>query len=326
MNRKQKFLAQFNDVISESLWGVDIGKIPHLGQMIGIGYDDRSEISRGSVLRNLCEMMQIQIGAQGWNYEDWVGEFYPRGSKPAEFLDLYVRAFDTVEIDSTFYAIPSETSIKSWANRAPAGFTYSLKLPQQITHENRLQDCAGILGQFCQRARGLGGKLAAVLIQLPPDFSPRSWQAFEKFIPQLPCEIRFAVEFRDRAWVSQPWVDKVLDLLAGHNVALALVDSKWIPRELSLQLVDRPSANFSYLRWMGPRVLTQFKHVQINRDRELKQWAEALDKLRGQVEHVYGYFNNHYQGHSPASCNQFKRLIGQAVVEPDALVLQPSLF
>jgi len=271
-------------------------------------------------------MADTYIGAQGWNYEDWVGTFYPRGSRTAELLDLYVKAFETVEIDSTFYAIPSEASIKSWVKRAPAGFSYSLKLPQQITHENRLHNSAEILEQFCQRVRGLGEKLASVLIQLPPDFSPRAWQAFENFIPILPPDIRFAVEFRDSAWVVAPIADKLLDLLAKHNVALALVDSKWIPRELSFQLVDRPTAKFSYLRWVGPRILTEFSRVQINRDRELEEWAEAWRNLRNRVEVVYGYFNNHYQGHSPASCNQFKKLIGQPVVEPEALISQPSLF
>jgi len=273
---------------------------------------------------------EIRIGAQGWNYEDWIGPFYPRGTRAADLLDVYVKAFDTVEVDSSFYAIPSEASVKSWAGRAPEGFVYSLKLPRQITHEERLRDCGEVLEQFCQRARVLGEKLGPVLIQLPPDFSPRSWAAFEKFIPLLPGDIRFAVEFRDRAWVTEPVVGRVLPLLDGHKVALALVDSQWIARELSFRLIDRlqdrSPAPFAYVRWMGLRELTEFSRVQINRDRELNEWAKAFAALRRRVETIYGYFNNYYQGHSPASANQFKRLVGQPVVEPEALVAQPSLF
>jgi len=275
-------------------------------------------------------MGEVHIGAQGWNYDDWVGAFYPRGTRAADSLDLYVKAFDTVEADSTFYAIPSEATVKSWASRAPDGFTFSLKLPRQITHEQRLRDCAEVLEQFCQRARELGEKLGSVLVQLPPDFSPRSWAAFEKFIPLLPPDIRFSVEFRDRGWVTAPMADRVLGLLGEHKVALALVDSKWIARELSFQLVnllqDRPAAPFAYLRWMGLQELTEFSRVQINRDREFKEWADAVAIVRQRVEVVYGYFNNHYQGHSPASANQFKRLIGEPIVEPDSLIAQPSLF
>lgn len=269
---------------------------------------------------------EIHIGAQGWNYDDWVGPFYPRGTRAGDYLDVYAKAFDTVEIDSTFYAIPSENSVASWLKRAPAGFTYSLKLPQEITHVNRLQESADVLARFCDRVRPLGEKLALILIQLPPDFSPRSLPAVESFLPLLPGDLRFAIEFRDRHWLGDEMGEFVLDLLTAHRVALTLTDSKWIPRELMFRLVDRPTTECSYVRWLGPRELTVFSHVQINRDRELQQWADAFKVLAANTRQIFGYFNNHYQGHSPASCNQFKRLIGQPVVEPDALNAQPSLF
>jgi uncharacterized protein YecE (DUF72 family) len=273
---------------------------------------------------------EIRIGTQGWNYEDWVGPFYPRGAKAADFFDLYASVFDTVEIDSTFYAIPSEASIVAWRRRAPQGFVYALKLPQEITHLQRLCDCEEVLERFCERARGLEEKLGAVLIQLPPDFSPRSWNALESFIPLLPSRLRFAVEFRDDSWLGEEFCERTLGLLNSHGVALALVDSKWIPREVSTRLAERmkgrSGVDFSYVRWMGPRVLTEFSRIQINRDREMAEWAAAFEILRGGVGTIYGYFNNHYQGHSPGSANLFKRLIGQAVVEPESLVKQPSLF
>lgn len=271
-------------------------------------------------------MCEVRIGAQGWNYDAWVGAFYPPGTRATEYLDLYCRAFDTVEIDSTFYAIPSEASITSWSTRAPEDFRYSLKLPREITHERRLDECDDLLNRFCDRVRGLGNRVASVLIQLPPDFSPHSYQLLERFVPLLPADIKFAVEFRDRSWIGEEFCERILDLFVKHGVALTLADSKWIPREVSLSLIDRPTAPFAYVRWMGPRVLSNFSRVQINRDRELAQWAAAFATLQRRVDAIYGYFNNHYQGHSPASCNQFKRLIGQPVVEPDALVVQPLLF
>lgn len=269
---------------------------------------------------------KVHLGTQGWNYQDWVGPFYPRGSRASEFLDLYARVFETVEIDSSFYAIPSEASVKSWRKRAPAGFTYSLKLPQQITHEQHLRDSEDALERFCQRALELGDTLAMVLIQLPPDFSPRAWPSLESFIHLLPSEIRFAVEFRDQSWLVEPMLDQVLKLFAKREVALALVEGQWVQRGLWFQILDRPTSPLAYVRWMGPRDLTDFSRVQINRDRELAEWAEAFDFLCQRVEAVYGYFNNHFQGHSPASCNHFKRLIGQPVIEPESLISQPSLF
>lgn len=269
---------------------------------------------------------EVRVGAQGWNYEDWVGPFYPRGTRAADFLDLYARAFETVEVDSTFYAVPSAAAIKSWRARAPEGFTYSLKLVREITHQERLRDCGDRLERFCERVRPLGDRLALILIQMPPDFSPRSLAALERFLPLLPADLRFALEVRDRGWLGEETGERLLALLGAHRVALALTDGKWIPRETMLGLVDRPTAPFAYLRWLGPRELTDFSRVQRDRDRELRAWAAAVAVLRRHVAVTYGYFNNHFQGHSPASCNQFKRLIGRPVVEPEALITQPSLF
>jgi len=273
---------------------------------------------------------EIHIGTQGWNYDDWVGPFYPRGTRAEDYLDLYVKAFDTVEIDSTFYAIPSIAAIRSWHKRAPEGFTYSLKLTQEITHQNRLHDSQQVLLRFCERARGLGDKLALILIQMPPDFSPLAFSALENFLPWLPGDLRFAMEFRDRAWLNRKNGERLLLTLRDHRVALALTDSKWIPRELLFRLIDRLDRwaikDFAYVRWLGPRELTDFSRVQINRDQELTGWAEAFDKLRRHVKQTVGYFNNHFSGHSPASCNQFKKLIDLPTVEPDWLNPQPSLF
>jgi uncharacterized protein YecE (DUF72 family) len=275
-------------------------------------------------------LSEVHIGAQGWNYDDWVGPFYPRGARPGDYPDLYVKAFDTVEIDSTFYAVPSEASIKSWVARAPAGFTYSLKLPQEITHQNRLSESEDVLLRFCERARALGDKLALILIQMPPDFSPRSFAALRSFLPLLPADLRFALELRDRQWLNRVNGERVLPLLGDHRVALALVDSKWIPRELTFRLIERMEKwairDFAYVRWLGPRELTDYSRVQINRDQELAEWAEAFALLRQHTTQIFGYFNNHYQGHSPASCNQFRKLLRLPVIEPETLNAQPSLF
>jgi uncharacterized protein YecE (DUF72 family) len=273
---------------------------------------------------------KIHIGAQGWNYRDWVGPFYPGGTRGAAYLDVYAQAFDTVEVDSTFYAIPSANAVQGWRKRAPAGFTYSLKLPQEITHQNRLRDSQEVLERFCARARELGETLALILIQLPPDFSPLAMEALEKFLPLLPRDLRFAIEFRDRAWLNKANGERMLPQLKEYGVGLALSDSPWVPRQLLFRLIERwerwAIGEFAYVRWMAPRDLTVFSHVQINRDRELAEWAAAIKQLQAHAREIYGYFSNYYQGHSPASCQQFKRLLGLPVVEPETLIVQPSLF
>ncbi|MFN0119056.1 MAG: DUF72 domain-containing protein [Blastocatellia bacterium] len=274
--------------------------------------------------------MSIHIGTQGWNYDAWVGGFYPPGTRAQDYLDLYVKVFETVEVDSTFYAAPAESTIQSWTARAPAGFTWSLKLPREMSHENRLVDCGAALLRFCERARCFGAQLGLILIQLPPDMSPRAFASLARFLDLLPLDIDFAVEFRDRAWLAPENAETLLDVLREHKTALALTDSKWIPRELIFellpQLIAAPTADFAYVRWMGPRELTDFSRVQINRDTELAEWTTAIAQLRTSVRRIHGYFNNHYMGHSPASANQFRALLGQTPVSPETLITQPSLF
>ena len=265
---------------------------------------------------------RIYIGTQGWNYEGWEGPFYPRGTSKKEMLVLYSKVFNTVEIDSTFYAIPAASSVLGWAERTPADFKFSVKLPSEITHKNRLQGSEDYLKHFLDRIRLLGNKLGSILIQLPPDFSPSERRPLSSFLKLLPAGFNFAVEFRDRAWLD---VDIQAEL-KSYNVALTLTDSKWIDREQSFELIDNPTAPFAYVRWLGPRELTDYSRVQIDRTVELGQWSKAFKKLAKQVPLIFGYFNNHFQGHSPASGNQFKQMIGQPVTSPQELVIQPSLF
>jgi uncharacterized protein YecE (DUF72 family) len=266
---------------------------------------------------------KIRIGTQGWNYDAWVGPFYPSGTRPADFLTIYARAFDTVEVDSTFYAMPATKTVRAWAQRTPHDFTFSLKLPQEITHERRLRNADDAAAEFFDRARELGHKLGPILIQLGPDFAPVELPAVAHFLPKLPPDIRFAIEFRQRGWMH----DGLLALLAEHNVALALSDGKWIPRKQMMALAARPTAGFHYVRWMGAdQSIVDYSRIQIDRTRELESWAELLWPYAEQGREVFGYVNNHFAGHSPESARTLQRLAGQPAVDPEQLGEQMSLF
>lgn len=265
----------------------------------------------------------IRLGGQGWNYDAWVGPFYPDGTRAADYLSCYARAFGTVEIDSTFYAVPAVKTVRAWRDRVPDEFVFALKLPQEITHERRLRRAEDVLQEFVAVARELGEKLGPILIQLGPDFGPSELPALAAFLPQLPRDMRFAVEFRQRGWVH----DGVLAFLAEHQVALALSDGRWIPRRTMLSLVDRPTADFAYLRWMGPdRSIVDYSRIQVDRSAELDAWARVLPGLTARVRTVYGYINNHFAGHSPASLRDLQGRLGQPVVLPHTLGEQLTLF
>ena len=265
----------------------------------------------------------IRIGTQGWNYDAWVGPFYPPGTRAADYLTVYARAFMTVEVDSTFYAIPPAKTVRGWAERTPPDFSFALKLPQEITHENRLRDSADLAALFFDRARELGPKLGPILMQLGPDFAPAELPALASFLPLIPRDVRVAVEFRQRGWIH----DGIIALLAEHNVAVALVDARWVPRKVMVGLADRPTSDFAYIRWMGPnRDLVDYSRIQVDRSRELESWAAVIAALAKRVKTVYGYVNNHFAGHSPASARDLQRLLRQRPVEPDQLGEQMSLF
>ena len=265
----------------------------------------------------------IRIGTQGWNYDAWVGPFYPSGTRSADFLSVYARAFTTVEVDSTFYAIPAAKTMRAWADRTPSDFSFALKLPQEITHENRLRDSADIAALFFDRARELGPKLGPILMQLGPDFAPSELPALANFLPMIPRDVRVAVEFRQRGWIH----DGIIALLAEHNVAVAFVDARWIPRKVMMGLAERPTSDVAYIRWMGPnRDLVDYSRIQVDRTRELEAWASVIAALAKRVKNIYGYVNNHFAGHSPASARELQRLLRQRPVEPDQLGEQMSLF
>lgn len=265
----------------------------------------------------------LRLGTQGWNYPAWVGPFYPDGTRPADFLRTFARAFDVVEIDSTFYAIPPVSTVHGWRSRVPAHFTFTCKLPQEITHERRFVDCADVLAAFADRMRELGPQLGPILIQCGPDFAPAEGGAFAGFLALLPADLRFAVEFRQSAWIRR----RTLSLLSAHRVALALSDGRWIPRDWLLKLCEQPTADFAYLRWMGPdRRITDYGALQVDRSAELDAWAAVIPVLQGQVREVYGFVNNHFAGHAPASVRMLQERLGVPPVDPRSIGEQASLF
>lgn len=268
-------------------------------------------------------MERVRLGSQGWNYAAWVGPFYPTGTRPVDYLATYARAFDTVEVDSTFYAIPAAKTVHGWAARTPPGFTFALKLPQAITHERRLRDAGDLLVQFVEVARELGTKLGPILVQLGPDFGPAELPGLASFLPLLPPDLRFAVEFRQRGWINEG----VLALLREHRVALALSDGRWIPRNVLTKLAEQPTCDFAYVRWMGPdRSIVDYSRIQVDRSKEIGLWVDTLHALMKRVKTAYGYVNNHFAGHSPATIRMLQEGLGMRTVPPERMGEQLALF
>jgi uncharacterized protein YecE (DUF72 family) len=259
-------------------------------------------------------MGDIRLGTAGWLYDDWIGPFYPPHTPKSAFLPLYAREFPVVEIDSTFYAIPAISTVMRWAEVTPENFQFCPKLWQGITHEKKLRDCDEDVARYVESLGLLGSKLGPICIQLPPFFKPgaEARRVVGTFLAGLPAGYDWAIEFRDRKWVN----DDTFTLLREHGVAWVVQDLYYMPK------VPELTARFSYFRWLGRRSeISTFGTVQIDRSEDLDRWAEVLGVVASQVERVYGFFNNRYQGHSPASVRAMQRRLGLPVATH-----QPDLF
>ena len=267
----------------------------------------------------------LLVGTQGWNYTGWVGPFYPDGTTPSRMLELYARAFRTVEVDSTAYGIPSDPAVLGWRAKVPDTFRFALKVPQEITHERRLRDSTLLLRRFVDRVAQLEGRLGPLLVQLSPGFRATDGNrtALRTFITELPEGFKWAVEFRHPGWMTPA----TFELLKTHNVATVLVDGRWIRREMMQDAALEPTADFAYIRWMGPdRRLADFSHPQLDRTEDLGWWTDLLRALQGRVRRVYAYFSNYHEGHAPHSARTLQDAFGQQPVPPEALREQGELF
>ena len=143
----------------------------------------------------------VHIGCSGWNYRDWRGELYPEGLPQSRWLERYAEVFATVEINATFYRLPTEKAVRGWVNATPDGFTFAVKVSRYLTHIKRLRGPAEPVDRFVGRARGLGAKLGPVLLQLPPQFE-RDRRRLVRTLDRFPDGMRVAVEFRHDSWFT----------------------------------------------------------------------------------------------------------------------------
>lgn len=244
---------------------------------------------------------KLLLGTQGFAFNDWVGPFYPEGTPKKGFLEAYAHHFPTVEIDSTFYGVPRDTTVQGWADRTPEEFLFSAKFPRLITHDKKLARARGDAEHFVNTMRGLGHKLAVLTLQFAYDFTPDYFGSLDEFLQNLPNGPRYAVEVRNRKWLNSDFEE----MLSNHNVALVLQDLHYMPK------LDWITADFTVIRWLGRRKdIEVFDRIQIDRAENLSNWSEKVHDFMERGFDIYGYFNNHFAGHSPASVRQFAEMVG----------------
>ena len=243
--------------------------------------------------------MQIRVGTCGWSFRDWKVTFYHPGTK--DELAYYASQFDAVEIDSTYYRIPSAKSVDAWRERTPQGFLFCPKLPGEITHEKMLDGADEQVTAFTDVISRLGDKLGPILVQFHPRFGHDQLPKLEAFLSRLPGGFRYAVEFRHRSWADQP---DAFELLRFLNMGLAMAHHPWYAR------IRGMTTDFAYLRLLGRRdVFPDFGRVHKPQDDALEEWAGLLNSLRSRVSRTFVFINNQFEGHSPATVGRLRTLL-----------------
>ena len=243
----------------------------------------------------------LYVGTSGWQYADWKGRFYPDGLKKTSQLAYYCGRFNSVEINSTFYRMPSESAVNSWAVTTSQEFIFSVKASRFFSHSKRLivdQNFSDRLKLFQDRLRPLSNKLGVVLIQLPPNFPAdigRLKNAAEAFSR---INTRTAFEFRNDSWFKP----EVFEILKKHNMANVInsAGGRW-PESKQI------TADFAYIRFHGGKSLYRSSYSAS----ELHKWSGFIKKLK--LAHVFVYFNNDFHAHAVNNANELLKLLKEVL-------------
>ena len=297
-------------------------------------------------------MRKLLIGCSGWNYGSlpennggWIGVFYP--DKEIKRLRYYSEFFDTAEMDASFYERFYNNMTKGtfigMSKATPAGFQFSVKVPETITHKKRLDIKKNVLKDFeafLEKISPLrnANKLGAILIQLPPSFRVDGFKNVESFLNELSTfsnidneksheyesgtnyGYQYALEFRNPSWKTEgPW-----ELLRHYNIASVITDS---PKKESLEFLSETivtTADHSFVRFHGRNVKGHYWYDYLYNKEELEPWVEKIDKIKEQTKVLRIYFNNHYGGKAVINALEFKEMLGIKLSEKEASKLESA--
>jgi len=235
---------------------------------------------------------RLRVGTSGWTYPHWKGRFYPPSVRVKDRFAYYASQFDTVEINGSFYRLPSEKAVRAWAEQAPPGFVYAWKASRFITQAKKLKDVEDPVKLVFSRMTPLGDAVGPALFQLPPQLRV-NLDRLAEFLAFLPKPLRTTIEFRHPSW----YTPAILNLLADHDVALCISDHHDAPAPWEV------TASFAYVRGHGPGG----RYIGRYPARELDRWAKAISGWIDGGRDVYAYFDNDIEGAAPLDAHDLTR-------------------
>jgi uncharacterized protein YecE (DUF72 family) len=237
----------------------------------------------------------LYVGTSGWVYKHWAGTFYPKGTGARRHLPYYAGHFNTVELNATFYRLPTLSASQGWHDAVPPGFVFAVKGSRFITHMKKLEVEPSSIAIFFERIAPLADRRGPLLWQLPPQLA-RDLPRLERFLGALPKGLRHAFEFRHPSWYDD---ERVFDVLRGHGAAHVSISSQGMPRRFDV------TADFAYFRFHGLEGGVAHDYTRA----ELRPWAaHARSCLERGIE-VFAYFNNDMNTRAPANAVTMRAMV-----------------
>jgi uncharacterized protein YecE (DUF72 family) len=234
-------------------------------------------------------LAELRIGTSGWIYKHWKGLYYPEKLPQKEWWAFYAREFDTVEINYSFYRLPTREAFEAWRDQAGPDFRYAVKGSRFITHMKRLGEAEKHVGLFFERVRGLGDRAGPILWQLPPHFR-RNVGRLDGFLAALPRDYQHAIEFRHESWLTE----EVFGRLEEREIALCIPESPKLPKAVRL------TADWTYLRFHEGAAGGDYTATQLD------EWAAQIRSIRDRGADVWAYFNNDWEGYALANARALR--------------------
>jgi uncharacterized protein YecE (DUF72 family) len=274
--------------------------------------------------------MDLYVGCPIWSFKGWVGNFYPKGTKPTDFLREYAQRLTTVEGNTTFYAVPAQKTIEAWAESLPDTFCFCPKVPKAISHEGKLMDNIERAREFIKVMSPLGTRLGPMFLQLPPRYAPKLLADLQGFLALWPPEVRLAVEVRHLDWFESPAREALNQLLSEHNMARVVIDTRPIrsldgdrilegsvyqtllaarARKPNVPILPERTADFIFLRYIG--------HPRIEQNESLlEEWAGYVSSQLTAGSDAYVFCHSPENLAAPYLCRDFHRRVAEKISLP----------
>ena len=291
---------EFGKISPEDLSGINFTLPP-----------DRSETSRLLAGQLKKEKPSIFVGCAKWGRKDWIGKIYPPGTKEAEFLPLYAKHFNSIELNATFYKIPSFKQAQEWKNKVGDNFLFAPKISNSISHIHRLKNTAESLERFLQGIAGFGEKLGPVFLMVHPSMGPKSISTLEAFVKQVPKNIKLFVELRHPEWFNDPATFReVFDMLESNGTGTVITDAAGRRDCVHMRL----TTSEAFIRFVGNDLApTDYARIDAWIQR-IKSWVATG------LQRVYFFMHQNEEVHSPVlahyAIQQFNKHCGVSLQEP----------